>query len=117
MIGPYSLLQLPFAFSIKPGSFNDYLEFVIMNMDTSKVKIEIESYGYHLASHDLQIRWEDLNTFRHVGNELLYLREYDECEMKIYEFDKARKPNPISTPALIATAKVPVSIVPILLRL
>ena len=77
---------IPFTYSIQSGQFNDYIDIVFINPDTNKIRIEIESYGYHLASHNLQISSEDLKTIKQDARKLIYLREYEECEMKIYDY-------------------------------
>jgi hypothetical protein len=85
-IMPNSKLSIPFTYSIPSGSFNDYIEITFINPDTNKIKIEIESYGYHLTSHDLQLSTDEIKEIRFKGNKLYYFREYEECEIKIYEY-------------------------------
>lgn len=85
-IKPNSKLSIPFTYSIQSGNFNDYIEITFMNPDTNNIRIEIESYGYNLTSRDLQLNTDEINEFRLKGNKLLYFREYEECEMKIFEY-------------------------------
>lgn len=85
-IKPKSNLRIPFTYSIQSGNYNDYIELTFMNPDTNKIRIEIESYGYNLSSHDLQLNMDDITEINLNGNKLLYYREYEECEMKIFDF-------------------------------
>jgi len=87
IIEPNSRLLIPFTYSIQLGSYNDYIEIVFINPDTNRIKIEIESYGHHLSSYDLQLNIIESKTFRFQEKTLLYFREFGECEMKIYNYE------------------------------
>jgi len=79
-------LSIPFTYSIEPGGLLDYIEVIFINPDTNKIKIEIESYGYHLSSSQLQLTFKQLKSYGLKGDKLLYYREYEECEMKIFKY-------------------------------
>ncbi len=82
-----SKLSIPFTYSIHSGLFKDYTEIIFINTDTNKIKIEIESYGYHLSSRNLQLNINEIKTFRFREKKLLYFREFEECEMKVYKYE------------------------------
>jgi hypothetical protein len=86
-IEPNSRIQIPFTFSIQPDSYRDYIEIVLINSDTTSVRVEVESFGYHLSSHDLHLNIVDAKTFRLNEKSLLYFREFEECEMKIFNYE------------------------------
>ncbi|RLD51579.1 MAG: hypothetical protein DRI94_05695 [Bacteroidetes bacterium] len=76
-----------FINTIKEGGYTDKIELEFITLDTNRVDIIVNSFGYHISSNNFRTKNNDLKTFRLKGDTLVLIRKYNSCEMKIYEDD------------------------------
>jgi hypothetical protein len=82
----------------------------IVNTDTLMINILIESYGYSLSSGNLQRPDKEIKTFSIKSDTIDYYREFEECEMRIYNYSKGLSLSEIKSKGIKPVMTIPLSL-------